>query len=76
MVQEVLAFLVCTGIENMLWGNHSLQSVYLALALTGLNYVRFRYAALNLILSVIIYFTAIYTVSYACIRFSHPIMPR
>lgn len=61
--------------KNMLWVTIPMQSFYLLLALAGFYFTKGRNFGANLFFGVILYFCAVYTASYACIRFSHPIMP-
>lgn len=61
--------------EQMLFLTIPLQTVYLVFALLGLLKCNIRRPCVALPLFIIGYYCAIYTLSYACIRFSLPIMP-
>ena len=61
--------------ETMLKLTIPVQSFYLFFMLWGLLLKRLRSPSVTIPFLIITYSCLIYTVSYACIRFSHPIMP-
>jgi hypothetical protein len=61
--------------ERMLKITIPVQGFYMLCALLGLLWMGVRQAATGIPLFLISYSCLIYTLSYACIRFSHPIMP-
>ncbi len=73
--KKFLRFWFVPASETMLDKTIPLQSLYLVLCCIGIYYGRRRIKEISIPLFIIVYFCGIYTLSYACIRFSHPIMP-
>lgn len=74
-VKKFFRFWYVPASERMLSVTIPLQTLYLILALMGFAAAGYRHSGILLILGVIGYLCAIYTLSYACIRFSQPLMP-
>ncbi len=74
-VKKFFRFWFVPASERHIAATTAIQSVYLLLAVFGLWKAGIRNRGTALPLFVIIYYCAIYTLSYACLRFSHPIMP-
>ncbi len=74
-VKKFFRFWYVPASERMLSVTVPLQSIYLLLALIGFAVVGYRHRGILLILGIIGYLCAIYTLSYACIRFCQPVMP-
>ncbi len=74
-VKKFFRFWTVPASERLLWATIPIQSFYLLFALMGIYFRGIADRKLWIPLFVIIYFCGIYTLSYACIRFSHPIMP-
>ncbi len=74
-VKKFFRFWFVSASETQLDKTIPLQSLYLALACVGFYVGRSRFLDLCIPFLLILYFCGIYTFSYACIRFSHPIMP-
>ncbi len=74
-VKKFFRFWFIPASERFIWATIPLQSIYLLLVGVGFYYGWKRNRVIIVPSLVILYFCAIYTLSYACIRFSHPIMP-
>ncbi|HQH70791.1 MAG TPA: hypothetical protein PK360_01800 [bacterium] len=73
--KKFLRFWFVPASEQHIAAVTAVQSVFLLLAAFGLWKVGLRTRGTALPLLVILYYCAIYTLSYSCLRFSHPIMP-
>ncbi len=73
--KKLVRFWYIPASERMLFATIPVQSLYLGFALVGILLYGVRKPGVGLPLFIILYFTCIYSLSYACLRFSHPIMP-
>lgn len=60
---------------RMVWAAFPIQTFFLLLGLIGAYVWRTRLLELGMLLLVICYFWGIYTLVFACIRYSHQVMP-
>lgn len=74
-VKKFFRFWTVPASERLLWATVPIQSFYLLFALMGIYFRGITDRRLWIPIFIIVYFCGIYTLSYACIRFSHPIMP-
>ncbi|MEW6236060.1 MAG: glycosyltransferase family 39 protein [Candidatus Omnitrophota bacterium] len=73
--KKVIRFWFVPASETMLWFTIPLQGFYLLTALYGAYLLGIRSPESAIPFFTIAYFNAIYAVSYACIRYSHAVMP-